>query len=62
MQLFLAFLPGMFFFRAFPVKTIVKEGQVAYQIRWCALGNVYGEYLSLKSMRENPLHAHVHTV
>lgn len=52
---------GYIFF-AFLVKTIMKERQVAYQIHWHALGNLYGEHLSLKSMQVNPLHIHIHAV
>lgn len=40
----------------------MKEGQVAYQIHWYALGNLYDEHLSLKSMQVNPLYIHMHAV
>lgn len=56
-------LPGIFVFLfAFLIKTILKEGQVAYQIHQCALGNLYGECLSLKSMQVNPLYIYLHAI
>lgn len=40
----------------------MKEGQVAYQIHWHALGNLYGKHLSFKSIQVNPHHTHMHAL
>lgn len=40
----------------------MKEREVSYQIHWYALGNFYGEHLSLKCMQMSPLSIHLHTV
>lgn len=40
----------------------MKEGQVAYQIHWYALGNLYGKHLSFKSIQVNPHLTHMHAL